>query len=150
MINLFKIIEYYFYLIIHKLLMLYEIIKISFELFIRVLKHDNSKFKLDETKGFLKIIGLQKEGQEYFEILKLIKKELKNHYKRNNHHPEHYKKGINEMNLTDIIEMFCDWKASNNQRHNFGTIELSLGISKKRYKISNQLTKILFNTIRKG
>ena len=145
-----KTIKYYSYLIIHKIMVIKEIMNIVFLLFIRALLHDNSKFRPEEARGFIKIIDNQKEGKEYFDVLSLIAKEVNNHYKNNRHHPQHYKNGIDDMGLIDIIEMLCDWKASNQQRHNFGTIELSIGINKNRFNISDQLTKILLNTTKEN
>jgi len=53
---------------------------------------------------------------------------------------------ISKMNLIDLIEMICDWKAAT-LRHNNGDIYKSIEINRKRFNISDQLTSILFNTI---
>jgi len=140
-------IKYYFYLIVHKILIVHYILNIICKLFMRALLHDNSKFNLDEAKGFIKIINNKKEGKEYFDVLSLIAKEVNNHYKNNKHHPQHYKNGIDDMELIDIVEMLCDWQASNSQRHNFGTIEFAISINKNRFNISNQLSNILLNSV---
>ena len=44
---------------------------------------------------------------EYEEHLKILDSSLKHHYSANRHHPEHFKNGIMDMHLIDIIEMFC-------------------------------------------
>jgi hypothetical protein len=49
------------------------------------------------------------------------------------------------MNLIDLIELFCDWKASS-LRHNNGNLLKSIEINAKRFNISEQLTKIFENT----
>lgn len=53
---------------------------------------------------------------------------------------------VNEMNLIDILEMACDWKAAT-LRHNDGDIKKSLEINTKRFDLSPQLVRILENTV---
>lgn len=53
---------------------------------------------------------------------------------------------IDDMNLIDIIEMFCDWKSSS-MRHMDGNLRKSIEINSKRFNISPQLTKILLNSM---
>ena len=62
------------------------------------------------------------------------------------HHPECHKNGINDMNLLDLIEMFCDWKAAS-ERHNDGNIRKSIEINGKRFNMSDQLVKIFENSV---
>lgn len=52
---------------------------------------------------------------------------------------------INDMNLLDIVEMLCDWKAAS-ERHNDGNIRKSIEINANRFGLSPQLVKILENT----
>jgi hypothetical protein len=52
---------------------------------------------------------------------------------------------VNDMNLVDLIEMFCDWKASST-RHNDGNIRKSIEINGNRFNLSPQLIKIFENT----
>lgn len=53
--------------------------------------------------------------------------------------------GINGMNLIDLIEMICDWKAAS-ERHADGDIFKSIEINSKRFNITPQLKQILLNT----
>jgi hypothetical protein len=53
--------------------------------------------------------------------------------------------GIDGMNLIDLIEMICDWKAAG-LRHDGGDIFKSIDINKERFGISEQLVQILKNT----
>lgn len=53
---------------------------------------------------------------------------------------------INNMNLLDHNEMFCDWKASS-ERHNDGNIRKSIEHNAKRFGMSKQLVKIYENTV---
>lgn len=121
-------------------------------------KLKNSTYGSDEYKSFL--IGM---GEA-----------LKHHYEHNSHHPEHFKKHVciicfkeykdhpnkcedcsngylteetdyTRMNLLDIVEMFCDWKAAT-MRHTDGDLIKSIDINQKRFKISDDLTQIFRNT----
>ena len=56
------------------------------------------------------------------------------------------KPDVSQMNLVDIIEMLCDWKAAT-MRHNDGDILKSIEFNKKRFQISDQLTQIFLNTV---
>ena len=50
------------------------------------------------------------------------------------------------MNLIDVIEMLCDWKAAT-MRHADGDIKKSIEINQKRFGYSDELKAILLNTI---
>lgn len=54
--------------------------------------------------------------------------------------------GINDMDLVDLMEMICDWKAAS-KRHNDGNILKSLELNKDRFHIDAQLYSILKNTV---
>lgn len=53
---------------------------------------------------------------------------------------------INKMSLLDLVEMVSDWKAAT-MKHADGDIRKSLEINKERFGISDQLAKIIENTI---
>ncbi|MEH2033207.1 MAG: DUF5662 family protein [Nostoc sp.] len=53
---------------------------------------------------------------------------------------------VGEMNLVDVLEMFCDWYAAT-KRHNDGNIYKSIEINRKRFAISDQLTNIFLNSV---
>lgn len=82
---------------------------------------------------------------EYQEFLKGLKPALDRHYKNNRHHPEHFENGIKEMNLIDILEMICDWKAST-ERHEDGDIYKSIELNQKRFNYSDDIKNLLINT----
>lgn len=54
--------------------------------------------------------------------------------------------GIYGMDLFDLMEMLCDWKAAG-MRHDDGDIMESLRINKERFEIGPQLDAILRNTV---
>lgn len=116
----------------------------------RSVEHDRSKLLLPEKPIFdeftPKLKGSTYGSEEYKQLLAEMKIALDHHYKENRHHPEHFQNGINDMSLTDLIEMLCDWKAAT-MRHDNGDIFKSLEINTERFGISKQLCGVLLNTI---
>lgn len=115
----------------------------------RATQHDLSKLLDPEFPIFVKytpkLAGTTYGSEEYKQYLSEMKPALDHHYSFNRHHPEHHDDGIDGMNLVDLIEMFCDWKAAT-MRHNNGDITTSIEINRKRFGISDQLANILQNT----
>jgi hypothetical protein len=114
-------------------------------------EHDKTKLYSPEKEIFdemtPKLKGSTYGSEEYKVFLQTMKIALDHHYKYNEHHPEHDKaNGIDGMTLLDLIEMLCDWKAAT-ERHADGDIYKSLIINKERFKISDQLAQILYNTV---
>lgn len=111
--------------------------------------HDASKLVNPELPYFVKhtekLSASTYGSDEYHETLSAIKPALDHHYATNRHHPEHYPDGIKGMNLVDIVELLCDWKASST-RHNDGNILKSIAINAKRFDMSDDLVAILQNT----
>jgi len=112
-------------------------------------RHDQSKLEELEVETFEKFTPKLRDCtygtpiyQGYLEEMQVA---LKNHYNENPHHPEHFKDGIKEMNLIDIIEMLVDWKAAS-MRHNDGDILKSIELNQKRFGYSDELKQILINT----
>lgn len=113
--------------------------------------HDQSKLDYPEVALFTKYTSLLANctygSDEYKQLLEALKPTLEHHYARNSHHPEYYKNGINDMNLIDLLEMFCDWKAAS-ERHNDGNINKSIEHNANRFNMSPQLVKIFENTVK--
>lgn len=120
------------------------------ELILRAEIHDQSKLQSPEVEAFTEhtaaLAGLTYGSPEYEECRKGMKSALEHHYGHNRHHPEHFKEGVDGMNLIDLVEMFCDWKAAS-MRHNDGNIRRSIEINKDRFELSHQLARILENTV---
>lgn len=112
--------------------------------------HDYDKIH-DETEKLLfdeytpKLKHCTYGSEEYKSFLKGLKPALDIHYANNRHHPEHFENGIRDMNLLDVLEMICDWKASS-ERHADGDIFKSIEINQKRFGYSDDLKSILRNT----
>ena len=115
----------------------------------RAEKHDQSKLETPEVETFTeftkKLATCTYGSPEYQSFLAAMKPALDHHYARNSHHPEHYPEGVNDMNLLDLIEMFCDWKAAG-ERHNDGNILKSIEKNTDRFGISPQLARVFRNT----
>lgn len=122
------------------------------EIIDRAIQHDNSKLQEPEKPLFDKMTpllkGLTYGSDDYKKALDELKPALDHHYANNSHHPEHYKNGIDDFTLVDLVEMFIDWKAAS-ERHDNGDIFRSIEINKNRFGISEQLCKIFKNTAAK-
>ena len=51
------------------------------------------------------------------------------------------------MNLVDLIEMLCDWKAAT-MRHNDGDIMKSIEINQERFGYGDEIKQIMINTVK--
>jgi hypothetical protein len=124
--------------------------KVVKELLDRADVHDQSKLESPEVEAFTewtpKLAASTYGSAEYEGFRKAMGPALAHHYAKNRHHPEHFKDGVNDMSLIDLIEMFCDWKAAT-MRHNDGNIRKSIEHNANRFGMSPQLVKILENTV---
>lgn len=115
----------------------------------RAVNHDASKLSKEELDLFVEYTPRLKEvkygSAEYKECLVGLKPALDHHYAVNRHHPEYHENGIEDMDLMDLLELVCDWKAAS-ERHSDGCVYSSIEINKARFKISDQLATILKNT----
>lgn len=111
--------------------------------------HDQSKMAEPEVSLFAELTprlpGSTYEEGDYKENMARLKPALDHHYANNRHHPEHFKNGINDMNLIDLVEMLVDWKASS-ERQNNGNIRKSIELNANKFGISPQLARIMETT----
>lgn len=106
----------------------------------RALVHDLSKFSPDEWSAFAEanygdqLSKFEYGSPEYMEQLKtILGPALENHYRENDHHPEHYRgKWQEKMTLAAVIEMLCDWEAATH-RHETGDIWKSVEKNAERF-----------------
>ena len=113
--------------------------------------HDYDKIHNETEKALFdeytpKLRGCTYGSDEYKSFLEGMKKGLDIHYANNRHHPEHFENGIRDMNLLDVLEMICDWKAAS-ERHADGDVFNSIEINQKRFGYSDDLKNILRNTV---
>lgn len=115
----------------------------------RGIDHDKSKLESPELEVFTKftpmLAQLQYGTPEYQECLDNMRVALDHHYANCRHHPEHFTNGIRDMTLLDIVEMFCDWKASS-MRQNNGNLLKSIEVNAERFGLDDLLTQVFVNT----
>ena len=115
----------------------------------RALSHDRSKLSTEEKPGFDKYNSTLAEttygSEQYKRNLAGLGETLETHYRRNRHHPEFYHHGVKDMDLVDIVEMFCDWTAAT-KRHNDGDIFRSITLNEKRFGIGETMSSVFRNT----
>lgn len=114
----------------------------------RAFYHDRSKLHEPERSGYAlldkKVSSLPYGSEERKQASKEFESIIQHHYSVNSHHPEYYNnKGIDGMNLLDLVEMYCDWKAASERG---GNMYDSIRIGKKRFNMSDQLYHIFMNT----
>lgn len=117
----------------------------------REVAHDQSKLRPPEVEVFTeftnKLKGLTYGSDEYKACLKAMGPALQHHYRSNpSHHPEGNPEGLEGMNLIDMVEMLCDWKAAT-MRHADGDIRRSIKINAERFGMSPQLVRLFENTV---
>ncbi len=124
--------------------------RVILELLERARKHDQSKLRSPEVELFTefteKLRHVTYGSPKYEEYRKAMGPALQHHYANNRHHPEHFKNGLDDMNLVDLLEMLCDWKAAST-RHDDGNLRKSIEINGNRFGMSPQLIKIFENSI---
>lgn len=115
----------------------------------RGITHDKTKLESPEVELFTeftpRLAELRYGSEEYKESLAGLKPALDHHYAHSRHHPEHFSKGINDMNLVDIMEMLCDWKAAG-ERQRDGNLLKSIELNTQRFGYDDQLKQIFINT----
>jgi hypothetical protein len=117
----------------------------------RAMVHDDSKLIEPEKSGYdvltIKLKDCVYGSDDYKAALAEAQPVIQHHYAANDHHPEHWPNGINDMSLLSILEMLCDWKGAS-ERTKQGSIAQSLEVNAKRFGIDPQLASILANTVR--
>jgi len=121
--------------------------KICCALRCRGVDHDRSKTEFPEVSIFSEYTSKLKHttygSAEYKEHLKNMRPALDHHYQNNRHHPDVL--GLENMNLVDIVEMVCDWKAAT-LRHEDGCFVTSVEHNGTRFTLGKELTQIIMNT----
>lgn len=110
--------------------------------------HDASKFSEVEKPVldsiYPRLRGLAYGSPEYLALVREAWPGLQHHYRHNTHHPEHFENGIAGMDLFDLVEMFCDWKAASERNPKDG---VRIDHNARIYAIAPQLAEILANTL---
>ncbi len=116
-------------------------------------EHDRSKLYEPEKSDFdiwtPKLRSVVYGGDEYKKFLIELKPALTHHYKIYRHHPEHFKNGINDMHIIDLLELTPDWDASS-KRFEHDNIYKNIELNKLKFGYSDCLSLILKKTINKN
>jgi hypothetical protein len=128
----------------------YRIGEVQHDLSKRMMAHDASKKESPELEIFdeftPKLNASTYGSDEYKGFLVGMGKGLEHHYKHNDHHPEHFPGGIEDMNLLQLMEMLCDWKAATMRMADGGDLRASINQNAERFGYGNKMKKILLNT----
>jgi hypothetical protein len=128
-----------------------KIMKVVNDLIDRAFCHDATKLESPEKEVYDKytqgLRALEYGSSAYRDTLRKMQVGLDHHFSHNRHHPEFFADGINGMNLVDLVELLCDWKAAGERHVDKPTdIFKSIEINAERFKIDSQLKQILLNT----
>ena len=125
--------------------------RFALKLIWRGIIHDYSKFSIFEGMSYGEFIPEFKNVKygtpEYDVILKKFQPAIDHHYTYNKHHPQHFENGYTDMSLLDLTEMFFDWKAASKKKIGTGSLEKSLPINAKRFDMSEDIVKIMNNSL---
>jgi len=150
-VNNIQILLFWGHTLKHKLFVILYILLFCIKLIWRGIIHDYSKFTLFEARSYgkyypeFKKITYGTEG--YAKLLRKFQPAIDQHYRYNRHHPQHFEDGYSGMHLLDLIEMFIDWKAASRKKTGTGSLEKSLLINTKRFKMSDDISKIMHNSL---
>lgn len=112
-------------------------------------RHDASKLAEPELSVFdeytPKLHDSTYGSPEYKAFLGGMGEGLRHHYEVNDHHPEHFPGGVQDMNLVQVIEMLADWKAAT-LRHADGSLQRSIIQNSDRFGYGKEFMALLLNT----
>ena len=112
-------------------------------------RHDISKYSPEEADLFAKVTPELSKSEygsaEYKKNLAKIEPAIKHHHSMNRHHPEHWKQGVKDMTLMELLEMLADWIAASKRNPN-GDILASIDKNQERFGYSDELKVILKQT----
>lgn len=117
----------------------------------RACDHDASKLVEPEKEMFDrmsdKLPGLKYGSTEYAAARKeMLDQALGHHYAHNDHHPEHFKGGVQDMNLLQLIEMLADWKAAGERHLDSKGLRHSIEINAERFGYDEGFARTLILT----
>jgi len=108
------------------------------ELHDRIKIHDDSKLESPEKEIFARVtpdLESVTYGSKVYEQAKdRLDVALDHHYRFNDHHPEHHRRGVAGMALPELLEMLADWVASS-ARHRDGSIFQSVHVNRREYDL---------------
>jgi hypothetical protein len=126
-----------------------RLLAVAQDLIGRADRHDASKLVSPEVQVFDEYTPKLKDStygsDEYKQFLVGMGEGLKHHYAANDHHPEHFANGIEDMNLVQLLEMLADWKAAT-LRHADGDLCRSIEQNAERFGYGDEIKRLLTHT----
>lgn len=124
---------------------------VASDLYERARVHDASKLVSPEVEVFDRISFKLKDtdygSEEYRQTLRDNKEGIEHHQLNNDHHPEfHGDDRVMNMNLVQLIEMICDWKAAGERHADGGDLHRSIEIGLERHGYGPEVARLLHNT----
>lgn len=120
----------------HQLWVIVYLLQFSLKLIWRGLRHDLSKYTTQEARRYGWVLprlrGVTFGSRGYQDLLDELKPAIDHHYKHNSHHPQYSEWGVKGMDLFDLVEMWCDWRASI-KKHDDGDIVKSVEHNRERF-----------------
>ena len=111
--------------------------------------HDASKFSPEEQEIYERVTpkfaGVAYGTPEYEAIKAELGPALEHHYRVNDHHIEHFERGVEDMNAIQLCEMIADVYAACIRGH--APLIESMEAWRDKYGIEPQLYSIILNTI---
>lgn len=115
----------------------------------RAMRHDDSKFSEQEFPAFAeetpKLRELTYNSPDYHAATARLGPALEHHYVNNDHHPQFHPDGIAGMDLIQLLEMLCDWKAAT-ERHANGNLRRSIAENAVRFGYNGEVARLLLLT----
>jgi hypothetical protein len=125
------------------------IVEVIDDLRVRMARHDQSKLAEPEKSVFdeytPKLADSTYGSDEYKGFLVGMQEGLKHHYAVNDHHPEHWPRGIRDMSMCALMEMLADWKAAT-LRHKNGDLRNSIYQNAERFGYGEEIERLLLVT----
>lgn len=121
------------------------------ELATRAAQHDASKLLPPEKAVYDRVRPLldatEYGSDDYRAATAQLGDAFVHHCEVNRHHPEHFgDEGVDGMNLVDVIEMVCDWRAASQRRPGVDVRD-GLAHNFEKYGIGEQLAAVIVHTV---
>lgn len=116
------------------------------KLLVRGSRHDASKLGPEEKPALDVAVPLFKTAAYDSPEYRAAVKALGPYHKANNsHHPEFYWNGVEGMDLFDLVEMFCDWRAAAERGPT--PSDPNIKVNALKYRLDPQIAAIFENTL---
>lgn len=138
--------------IIHRYYVNFFLSKTVQAIMLRAALHDVSKYSDSEFPGFRAatyyVYGPWGKENIPDAVKEKLQESIDLHHKNNDHHPEYFPYGIEDMDLIQLLELAVDWKAAM-IRHGNVDIDENIRVGQKKFGYPDFFAKILKTTLLK-